>query len=174
MNGVRRLFSNNASAGSGSTVTATETTIQTTVGGSVGNSDGSTAWTPIIIGRQPVERPSREDNQPGTLLSASLKAQTEQPATTSFFSMRPTGSPEIVPSSELNSRQILLSSTRTGNSVIAVNSKTSTQSPHHGLIMELLASESAIECKDFRKLEPDEVIALKKVCSQQRSAASSS
>jgi hypothetical protein len=159
MNGVRRLFTNNS--GSTTTATTTTTTTQTTVESSVAKADGSSAWAPIIIGRQASERPVRDSEQAGSTPSGSLKEPAEQQFNPSIFMMRPTESPDPMSSSEAPDSTINLRSGLGSNGII--NQKQSSHRPHHDLILELLASESAIECKDYQKLEPDEMTTLKKV-----------
>jgi hypothetical protein len=162
MNGVRRLFT----TGSGSsTTTATTTTTHVTAETSVGTRDGNTAWTPIRLGRQTTGRPAQKIEQQGLQHPFSFPEQTEQSSANSFLSMRQTESPDHMasPGSSKHHPTVSSSFSHSGNGVIDLSTKPTSQRSHHELIMELLASESAIECKDFQKLEPDEITTLKKV-----------
>jgi hypothetical protein len=164
MNGVRRLFT----TGSGSsTTTATTTTTQTTNETSVGIHDGNTAWSPIIIGRQTPAKSGQKFEQQGTQLPSSLREHSEQFTISSIPATHPTMSSEFTASSVSSDQQATMKlSLQMGIGAAGVPPKFTSQRSHHNLIMELLASESAIECKDFQKLEPDEIAALKKVRTQ--------
>lgn len=157
MNGVRRLFTASSSSGGTSTTTATA------VDPSVARADGSTAWTPLIIGRalsQSAEQPNRDQKRPDGSPSHSLERPGQLQTTSSILKIRPTESPESIsmsPSANRGRMPTSVSVTK-GSASALIRKK-----PYDDLLLDLLASESAIECKGFQTLEPKEMAALKKV-----------